>query len=127
MFEKGYRHGYGRHEFIEDKVDRDGKTMGYYEGEFYLNQYHGKGTIVYDSIGHTYRGEFQNGMKHGDGTETHTTTDVILRQGQWIRGDFVTTTVSVTNVKEEEGEEEDMMYYEKEEKVEDDATAVIVS
>jgi hypothetical protein len=25
---------------------------GYYEGEFYCGLYHGKGTIVYDSIGH---------------------------------------------------------------------------
>jgi hypothetical protein len=113
MFENGQRHGYGRHEFIEDKIDRDGKTMGYYEGEFRHNQYHGKGTIVYDSIGHTYHGEFQNGMKHGYGTETHTATNVMLRQGQWIRGNFVALSVNKVEV-------DDTLV--KEEKVEDDAT-----
>ena len=112
MFERGQRHGYGRHEFIEDKVDRDGKTMGYYEGEFCHNLYHGQGTIVFDSIGHTYCGEFSNGMKHGSGVETHTETKVILRQGQWIRGTFASST-SVNQVdsdheamlKEEKGQE----------------------
>ena len=89
MFEKGQRHGYGRHEFVEDKVDRDGKTMGYYEGEFHCNMYHGKGTIIHDSIGHTYKGEFCNGMKHGYGIESRTDTNVILRRGRWICGIFV--------------------------------------
>jgi hypothetical protein len=116
MFERGQRHGYGRHEFIEDKVDRDGKTMGYYEGEFCHNLYHGQGTIVFDSIGHTYCGEFSNGMKHGNGVETHTETKVILRQGQWIRGTFASS-ISVNQVdsdheamqKEEKGQDNDFL------------------
>ena len=131
MFENGQRQGYGRHEFIEDKIDRDGKTMGHYEGEFRHNQYHGKGTIVYDSIGHTYHGEFQYGTKHGYGTETHTATNVILRQGQWIRGTFVISSSSSSGAKvktdddnknsnnDDEEEEDDAL--QKEEKVEVDA------
>jgi hypothetical protein len=101
MFENGQRHGYGRYDFIEDKIDRNGKTMGYYEGEFYCGLYHGKGTIVYDSIGHTYIGEFYNGQMHGHGKEMYTTTKQILRQGKWIHGTFqtnVTDTVSDKNI-----------------------------
>jgi hypothetical protein len=124
MFENGLRHGHGRHDFIEDKIDRAGKTMGYYVGEFRHNQYHGKGTIVYDSIGRTYHGEFQNGYPHGYGTETHTTTNVVVRQGQWIRGTFVSSTSNQTEKqgkKEVEEEVEDAVL-KKEEKVQDDAT-----
>ena len=66
-------------------------AVGHYDGEFCHSQYHGKGTLVYDSIGHTYHGEFQNGLNLEYGTEKHTATNTILLQGQWIHGALTTS------------------------------------
>jgi hypothetical protein len=89
MFENGQRCGYGRFDFVEDKIDRLGKTMGYYKGEWKDGLYHGTGTIVYDSTGLSYTGAWCNGLMHGYGTEIHSRSGQTLRQGQWIRGNFL--------------------------------------
>jgi MORN repeat len=89
MFENGQRCGYGRFDFVEDKIDRLGKTMGYYKGEWKDGLYYGTGTIVYDSTGLSYTGAWCNGLMHGYGTEIHSRSGQTLRQGQWIRGDFL--------------------------------------
>ena len=46
MFFKGQRHGFGRFDFVEDKMGGRGKTMGFYEGEWEAGRYHGMGGIV---------------------------------------------------------------------------------
>ena len=87
MFFKGQRHGFGRFDFVEDKTDGRGKTMGCYEGEWEAGRYHGKGRIVWGSTGCSYEGEWKDGEMHGQGVKKDA-RGTILHEGIWIRGQF---------------------------------------
>jgi len=87
LFFKGQRHGFGRFDFVEDKSDGRGKTMGYYEGEWQSGSYNGHGKIVWGSSGWSYEGEWENGEMHGRGVKKDA-TGTILQEGDWIRGRF---------------------------------------
>jgi hypothetical protein len=88
MFQKGQRCGHGRLDFIEDKIGGNGKTMGYYEGEWKAGNYHGNGCIVWGSTGCSYEGEWLNGSMHGHGVMKDDRTGTILQEGQWVLGKF---------------------------------------
>ena len=87
MFFKGQRHGFGRFDFVEDKMGGRGKTMGFYEGEWEAGRYHGMGRIVWGSTGCSYEGEWQNGNMHGRGIRKDV-SGTTLMEGVWICGQF---------------------------------------
>ena len=87
MFVKGQRHGFGRLDFVEDKREGNGKTMGHYEGEWKNGSFSGKGRIVWGSTGCSYDGEWLNGEMHGRGVRKDA-SDKILQEGFWVRGRF---------------------------------------
>ncbi|WP_317205443.1 hypothetical protein, partial [Janthinobacterium sp.] len=88
FFEKGQRSGQGRFDFIEDKIEGNGKTMGYYEGAWKAGKYHGEGRVVWGSTGCSYEGEWLNGMMHGYGVKRDDRSGKILQEGFWARGKF---------------------------------------
>lgn len=88
LFEKGQRSGHGRFDFIEDKIEGNGKTMGYYEGAWKAGKYHGEGRVVWGSTGCSYEGEWLNGMMHGYGVKRDDRSGKILQEGFWARGKF---------------------------------------
>lgn len=88
MSEKGVRSGIGRFDFIEDKIEGNGKTMGYYEGEWKAGSYHGEGRIVWGSTGCSYQGDWSNGVMHGYGVKQDDRTGQIIQKGNWVHGEF---------------------------------------
>jgi hypothetical protein len=89
-FDRGQRSGYGRFEFVEPKnaPGENGVTMGWYEGEWSLGKYHGRGKIVWGSTGESYEGEFAHGQRHGRGIQKDAEGN-ILQQGEWAQNILV--------------------------------------
>ena len=97
MFQKGLRSGFGRFDFVEDKVEGNGKTLGCYQGEWQAGKYHGNGRIVWGSTQCSYKGEWWNGKMHGFGAKTDDRTGQILQQGHWENDEFQAEVVVCNN------------------------------
>lgn len=83
----GTKHGVGQNKWV---ANGDVKEYAY-DGQFENNKEHGEGTLRWADSKTEYTGEFRNGKMHGMGTLKNFDTGNVIKSGQWLRGEYVSS------------------------------------